>query len=582
MRRRISAALCILTMLLLAFDCAETEWVCINCGKHVRAVLGDICPYCGAEKHEHTWLDATCDTPRTCSGCGETEGAPLGHAWQEATCTQPKTCTRCGLTEGAAIGHAWQEATCTQPKTCSRCGSTEGAPLGHSWQEGTCTQQKTCGRCGKTEGSALGHAWQEATCTKPKTCSRCGSTEGTALGHAWQEATCTQPKTCSRCGSTEGAALGHTWQEATCTQPKTCSRCGSTEGAALGHAWQEAACTQPKTCSRCGAIGGTALGHAWKEATCTQPKTCSRCGVTEGAALGHTWQEATCTQPKTCGLCGVTEGAALGHAWKTATCTQPKTCSRCGATEGAALGHTWLDATFTTPKTCIRCGATEGDKLFPGYRIVTFGRYPQTASGTDETPIEWIVLNEQKDKVLLVSRYCLDAKPYNKKDKDVTWETCTLRAWLNEEFLKKAFTKEERKSILLTNVDNSDEQGWAFKYYHSPDDATCGNDTQDKIFLLSLAEADRYSLVTLDDGDGAEQTRVAPTEYAKAASIWIDEDHKTLDGQAAVNWWLRSTGVLQNEAIIGSRDGGTSNADVYYDDFGVRPALWLDRASGTF
>ena len=134
MLKRICAALCILAMLLLAFACAESEWVCINCGKHVQAMFGDICPYCGAEKHEHTWQEATCNTPRTCSGCGETEGTPLGHAWQEATCTQPKTCTRCGLTEGAALGHQWDEgaviqaATCREPGknrfTCVRCGKT--------------------------------------------------------------------------------------------------------------------------------------------------------------------------------------------------------------------------------------------------------------------------------------------------------------------------------------------------------------------------------------------------------------------------------------------------------------------------
>ena len=40
--------------------------------------------------------------------------------------------------------HSWDEATCTAPKTCSTCGATEGKALGHDYQNGVCT------RCGET------------------------------------------------------------------------------------------------------------------------------------------------------------------------------------------------------------------------------------------------------------------------------------------------------------------------------------------------------------------------------------------------------------------------------------------------
>ena len=30
--------------------------------------------------HEHTWQEATCISPKTCSECGETEGGALGHS----------------------------------------------------------------------------------------------------------------------------------------------------------------------------------------------------------------------------------------------------------------------------------------------------------------------------------------------------------------------------------------------------------------------------------------------------------------------------------------------------------------------
>ena len=79
--------------------------------------------------HEHTWTEATCTEPKTCSECGETDGEPLGHTWVEATCAEPKHCSECGETEGEALEHTWTEATYQQAKTCSVCETTEGEPL---------------------------------------------------------------------------------------------------------------------------------------------------------------------------------------------------------------------------------------------------------------------------------------------------------------------------------------------------------------------------------------------------------------------------------------------------------------------
>lgn len=78
---------------------------------------------------EHEWIEATCDTPRTCSLCEEIEGTPLGHSWIAATCETPKRCENCAAIEGDALGHNWKEATTQKPKTCGTCGKTEGSPL---------------------------------------------------------------------------------------------------------------------------------------------------------------------------------------------------------------------------------------------------------------------------------------------------------------------------------------------------------------------------------------------------------------------------------------------------------------------
>jgi hypothetical protein len=73
--------------------------------------------------HQHTFSEATCTSPKTCTECGETEGEPLGHTWVEATCTEPKTCTVCGLTEGAPIGHTKEIGR------CANCGELANEEL---------------------------------------------------------------------------------------------------------------------------------------------------------------------------------------------------------------------------------------------------------------------------------------------------------------------------------------------------------------------------------------------------------------------------------------------------------------------
>jgi len=262
------------------------------------SVLGVICTFTvtlEAATHVHTWKEATCEEPKTCTECGKAEGAPLGHNWKDATCEAPKTCANCGKTEGNALEHSWKDATCEVPKTCANCGKTEGTALGHSWKDATCEVPKTCANCGKTEGTALGHNWKDATCEVPKTCATCGKTEGTALGHNWKDAACETPKTCTVCGKTEGKALGHSWSSASCEVPGTCTRCGKTTGTASGHEWKDATCETPKTCANCGKTDGDALGHSWKDATCEAPKTCVNCGKTEGSALGHSWDGGTVT-----------------------------------------------------------------------------------------------------------------------------------------------------------------------------------------------------------------------------------------------------------------------------------------------
>ena len=107
---------------------------------------------CGCQ---HTWLEADCDTPKTCSKCAAVEGEALGHSWTEADCEHPRTCSVCTLTEGNALGHDWLDATCTAARTCRTCSATEGDPLEHDWTgEATLYEGPLCAICG-AEGDPL-------------------------------------------------------------------------------------------------------------------------------------------------------------------------------------------------------------------------------------------------------------------------------------------------------------------------------------------------------------------------------------------------------------------------------------------
>jgi type II secretory pathway pseudopilin PulG len=184
---------------------------------------------------------------------------------------------------------------------------------------------------------------------------------------------------------------------------------------------------------------------------------------------------------------------------------------------------------------------------------VYFGSY-------DGEALQWRVLAVKDGKALLITEGIIAQKPYNDEDEGVTWGSCTLRKWLNKDFLSAAFSSEQIQQIELTNLDNPDNPK-----YHTDG----GSATDDYVFLLSIDEAEQYF--------SSRSDRIAKTSDERAG--W---------------WWLRSPGddsyhaavVLDGGAVL--EDGWRVNADfgraattdssVDYN-LGVRPALWLNLES---
>ena len=192
---------------------------------------------------------------------------------------------------------------------------------------------------------------------------------------------------------------------------------------------------------------------------------------------------------------------------------------------------------------------------------VSFGTYEQdnnTANGKEE--IEWVVLATEGNRSLLISKYALDCQQYNTKYTDVTWETCSLRKWLNETFLNAAFSKEEQAMIPAMTV-SADKNP---SYSTSP-----GKSTEDQVFLLSIPEAKRYF-------SSDEARKCAPTAYAIARGAWTSNNY-SVGGKATCWWWLRSPGNYSFSAACVDNGGSVQSIGdgVNDDDIAVRPALWI-------
>lgn len=191
---------------------------------------------------------------------------------------------------------------------------------------------------------------------------------------------------------------------------------------------------------------------------------------------------------------------------------------------------------------------------------VFFGAYEQdndTSNGKED--VEWLVLEVKNGKALVISKYALDCQQYNTSCTDVTWEICSLRKWLNGTFINNAFSAEEQAMIPTVTV-SADK---------NPDYSTDpGNATQDKVFLLSITEANQY--FTSD-----KARKCVPTDYAIVQGAYTSDSYKA-GGRDTCWWWLRSPGYDQNFCAANVFcDGYVQRNSVEYECIAVRPAMWI-------
>ncbi|GEM_PF-4567535 len=178
------------------------------------------------------------------------------------------------------------------------------------------------------------------------------------------------------------------------------------------------------------------------------------------------------------------------------------------------------------------------DNLF---KIVKFGNY-----GGEN--IEWYMLDESENNVLLLSKYIIDYKPFNDDGhviaKDTDWENSSLRSWLNNEFIDEAFTNQEQAYLICTNVQD----------YKS--DQKLGNIVEDRVFLFSREQLLYYTSKPLN--------MATLTEYASNRSKYTSE-----------YWWLLDSYCNDLYKYNVTPDGFVKGGPRVNEDNGVRPAVWI-------
>lgn len=274
-------------------------------------------------------------------------------------------------------------------------------------------------------------------------------------------------------------------------------------------------------CAVCGKCNSNCLDDVCSDkCKCGAVHTCGhRCAVCGGCT------DFNCNNPQCAEKCNCNE--------------KHKCLSKCGIC-GKCTNAACSDETCSVK--CDGCVNVNGN-------IITFGKWEQDGNDANgKEAIEWIVLYQDAEQILVVSKYVLDYVSYAGQDDSTTWRTASLRTFLADDFYKNAFSQCEKNRIARVKNVNPDNEIYRIDG---------GRDTTDSVFVLSYVEAEQYLAGALS---------AASTAYAQSKGA-----------SAQCNYWLRTPGNAANKAMVVSYDGRFNTVGLRVDlaNCGVRPAMWI-------
>ena len=189
--------------------------------------------------------------------------------------------------------------------------------------------------------------------------------------------------------------------------------------------------------------------------------------------------------------------------------------------------------------------------------FVLFGNWEQDADAQNgKEEIEWIVLDQSEGRLLLISKYVIDYTSYARMRSVSTWDNSALRSWLNGEFFEEAFSTDEQNRVITSEVSAVPNPRFGTE---------AGSDTEDKVFLLSIGEAEQY--INADLLTGCEATAYTKQKGGFSEALYGD-----------LIWWLRSPGLNENYAAYVKED-----TEIHMDGYpetstlGVRPVIRIEQ-----
>ena len=186
--------------------------------------------------------------------------------------------------------------------------------------------------------------------------------------------------------------------------------------------------------------------------------------------------------------------------------------------------------------------------------IVVFGSYEQDNNPSNgPEPIEWIILTDDGQNILMMSRSILDCQPFNTGTIGHNWLFSSLRDWLNEEFYENAFSQNERACIYAGSSDIKEYR------YIKP------SLIDDPLFILSSTSLKPIYGI---DYNTVSDVSFARKELQTEGTLYVKghyQDHRN-------QWWL-ATGSKERALLI-EADGSLGSSFPSDADIGVRPVLW--------
>ena len=183
---------------------------------------------------------------------------------------------------------------------------------------------------------------------------------------------------------------------------------------------------------------------------------------------------------------------------------------------------------------------------------IVFGEYEQDGDKENGREyIEWEVLDIEENRLLIISKYCLDVQKYNDTSEESDWKSSSIRSWLNGRFAANAFDSEDPAKVVITNlysISNSDEEDQI---------------TNDRIFLLGSEDVEKYYPQKEDRMCQASENLINSNLY--------------IDGNGNCSWWLRDGITEDSYSALIIDSSGEIMESMYELSNAIRPVMWITK-----